>query len=1525
MSFSLFSFTKKKHEDKDNYACEAAITILQNNSKVSTSDINWGLQAISVLCEDNDDAFTRFSEAGMCDAVVDVLKINIDHDNIVCPALDAMIALLTCGKEICYANQEAFGKAGSCSIMLEAMHIYLDNAEIMGRVCLAIDRLCCMNATNQNNFRVEGVCNVLMSSVLKHYSTQDSTVLINGCNALTSLCRSNVDNIENSFGEAGACEIIFSWIMNVARESPEIAIYGWTALGTLAETEANRKRIEEIGVCEELINCMRSKALTVEYSLCYCSVIAALSKNEENSLKLGNSGACEILSDCLKEFIDSATTIEYVTFAIGNLALIATHKLWFGETGTCEFLLKRVLSVHSSKIDIVRNTCRAIANLCHENQINCHHFKSVYNGYKNIVNAVDQHNFDPDIVEWTCKIALHLSIDIENVELLGKSKLIQSLMLMITEHHSNIAMNKFCLSALNILFNCDTNIMIANSLDSHTTILNCTLRHGTDLEISKIGCGLLGRISFSNHGESSAVLGSNLESLSSILLLHIRESSIVQGCCRAVCNIGTFTESSVINLGAAVTIIDAIQKSIVIHNKCPDTVIACMDAVTKLATSADNRNQLGRAGLCQTIVDVLSNHESSEVLAATACRCLSKLATKNEENIHRLRQCRGCEAIVSAILLHFSSHIVAKWGCVAVTAMSTSDENKKRLREAGACVALVRVLNKNLESDDICEHALLSVAVLANDCHENAVKLGSLNACAAIVTALERHSSNSAVCVSGCNAIDALAPTQHKYFDGPGISALLVGILTIHNRNDEATTWACRAIASLCTDPSIKMNLGVNGACSAVITTLGMLSEVDLATAMMNWQNVIGEDSDGGGGCNSGAILSSLSAPFNRAKSTIVQTVAICAGQSLADRLVDTFFTNQSESQKEAVRCCFAAVTALVMDSKENLSHVVEISGCEIVLRALQKFIKTVNVALEGCKSLYCICLGHQELRGRLGDIGACKTVAQILQTHLNDIRVAEWASKAMLALADSNTTNILLFVNFRVIELISTAMSVHYENQNVTIAGLDVISTLSAPTDIPDVVNQESGICEAVVSSLRATFADETIVRKSVQAMIYISRHPAKAVRLGNVGACEMILQVLKKYSGNPTVTALSLDAIGNLAISVENSARLGQLDACVEIMNQVRQYSRNCHLLQKGMRALGHLSICQENRIRLKVVCACDVVVDAMKRHADNEALVDQALRAITELARYHSENVPSIRSTVTEMLFKYMCNPVIVVEGCKAITVLSDRAAFDFELADIQRISEVVVVVMQRFLKSEAVIQHVSQTTATLAGQHQRNRECLGDKGICDTLVKALSEHSRDAAIVMSLCQAVTNVSLRDNKNCLKFMAGGVNAVLFECIECHAANPALIEQMLLTVHTLSKSKPTRGMLGNAGWCLAVITALQIHMKRYEICLVACRTVSSLAEGNSENQMFFHNANAVQVIKTAAQMHAHHKKDKENKDLVDEAWKALQSIRFEGEVEELCPSEDPIDSSQALHVPVAKPTFTLNSIAQFAAKGFR
>mmetsp|Transcript_22528 Transcript_22528/g.22722 ORF Transcript_22528/g.22722 Transcript_22528/m.22722 type:complete len:682 (+) Transcript_22528:137-2182(+) len=144
-----------------------------------------------------------------------------------------------------------------------------------------------------------------------------------------------------------------------------------------------------------------------------------------------------------------------------------------------------------------------------------------------------------------------------------------------------------------------------------------------------------------------------------------------------------------------------------------DVIIKCCDLICRLAEDRTNNLAFGDSGCCEICVDCIKLHDENVQVLAHCCKLMYNLAYHNAPNRARLRKAGGCELIVKILQQNMSNAEIALYAPWAIHNMLVNDMGCKTAFVAARGIdAVEQVIEMYADNSPVLRQAELALSKL---------------------------------------------------------------------------------------------------------------------------------------------------------------------------------------------------------------------------------------------------------------------------------------------------------------------------------------------------------------------------------------------------------------------------------------------------------------------------------------------------------------------------------------------------------------------------------------------------------------------------------------------------------------------------------------------------------------------------------------------------------------------------------------------------------------------------------------------
>lgn len=167
------------------------------------------------------------------------------------------------------------------------------------------------------------------------------------------------------------------------------------------------------------------------------------------------------------------------------------------------------------------------------------------------------------------------------------------------------------------------------------------------------------------------------------------------------------------------------------HPRCLAVATNVCMGVAHLSEAA-NAGKLLDCGMPGLLVALMRFHYEQREFASAAVKALCALSSLNVQHREELGRSGGCEIIIEVLQRHGDCTSILLEGCETILHMSLSPTNSTKLAAVGACELLVEALRDKLMDEDfgaeVCTGAMLNLSLYGTTTKESRAKLVADNA-----------------------------------------------------------------------------------------------------------------------------------------------------------------------------------------------------------------------------------------------------------------------------------------------------------------------------------------------------------------------------------------------------------------------------------------------------------------------------------------------------------------------------------------------------------------------------------------------------------------------------------------------------------------------------------------------------------------------------------------------------------------------------------------------------------------------------
>ena len=807
-----------------------------------------------------------------------------------------------------------------------------------------------------------------------------------------------------------------------------------------------------------------------------------------------------------------------------------------------------------------------------------------------------------------------------------------------------------------------------------------------DSTLCREACNAIFRLVQFSSANASRFDSSVCPLLTSVLMRHVTLPAVCEKCLLATESLVTLRDDLILSLREN-GICEALVQQLKVNMKHEFLVNQALRVVAALQLLNES---LGQSGICEAVIATLEMHSSSAETAHLACRAICFLSD-DDTNRAILGALKVCEMIIGLLddfvegnsivkaIINASDEgtAVAKWACQAIHCLAHMNQGLQAVFGAkGACELIARTLASYMHDEGVVVASCMAVYTLGEFNFDHKVKLGEGGVCSALMEVLRLYVSNEDVAVWGTRAAASLALESESNVSklvSSGACETVPVTMQTHQRNESVACAGSSIIACLATNLTTSGRLGHNGAVEALVTALDLHASSALvvsrcAVAIGRLAQSVGNASWLGpaGACE--VLLNSIR--LHKDDEVVSYEAWYAVGSMAADinncirfgaagacELVVEALTRHPESER-IVQSASRAVGKLSKYPK-NATIIHSAGDCDVIISSLQKHKGNELAAYQLCQTVSILAYGDDEIRRRLGALGACGLVVEALFHHSNSWNLVNQAFLAIRSLAKNNIENKDAFRSINIVALLLQYRDKFSENTHVLASFCWAVSSLCAEDRMFASHFGDSGACESIVSSLKEFHRYVHISEHASSALYHLTLHNDDACNKCNFcGAAEALVAAVSSHQDSIPVTEYAFLTMDRLCGSSLGRHKIGAAGAaktmimCLHTLGRERKIavfvlnliiSFNCESIENQIRlidqgAMKAITTCMENYIDYD-----NISHDVHSNRDDKQKDKGRINRGSSELSRVF---------TLSNVHYAFSVSSSITIVACRAI---------------------------------------------------------------------------------------------------------------------------------------------------------------------------------------------------------------------------------------------------------------------------------
>lgn len=223
-------------------------------------------------------------------------------------------------------------------------------------------------------------------------------------------------------------------------------------------------------------------------------------------------------------------------------------------------------------------------------------------------------------------------------------------------------------------------------------------------------------------------------------------------------------------------------------------------------------------------------------------------------------------------------------------------------------------------------------------------------------------------------------------------------------------------------------------------------------------------------------------------------------------------------------------------------------------------------------------------------------------------------------------------------------------------------------------------------------------------------------------------------------------------------------------------------------------------------------------------------------------------------------YLIDAINDVESSQEAVILSSR-----DRLFSNGVCECLVVALKMHNSSEAVVCNLCRAIAELSvgGQLTINRaierDSFGKVDACAAVIHALSTLSSSESVSRWACLALATLGFCNGRNQAAIEQAGGCSLIVQVMRFHrhsSSGSFIVEAAARSLYNLCHENDfIRTACGRASACEALLEALDVHCKSYDVCFACCQALHNLLDDNSSNISTISFSGAAEILVGVAQ----------------------------------------------------------------------
>jgi hypothetical protein len=565
----------------------------------------------------------------------------------------------------------------------------------------------------------------------------------------------------------------------------------------------------------------------------------------------------------------------------------------------------------------------------------------------------------------------------------------------------------------------------------------------------------------------------------------------------------------------------------------------------------------------------------------------------------------------------------------------------------------------------------------------------------------------------------------------------------------------------------------------------------------------------------------------------------------------------------DAVRCL-----SLLESNRDRLG---QSGACESIARGITKYMNSPDVLTWIVRAIGHLANNNDGNRELLGTAGACQNILLIIQNYSSNMNLCVECCYAIRHLALGNENNRSRFANdFAPETILAIYRSFFHQEVFALEANHALVNLIADEKDdlLPRIVN--ANYIALATKSLRKCMSSEFVVRWVLQMFYYLSRLDKVATKLIANDILEILSMCFEQHAGYEEMAEWGCRLVHSTINLEDASSRMRNAGFNEMVTSAVQRQAISGVVSSVGSLAIGDLARDPDNQSRLSSAGACEAVVGALKRHHNSADVCSNSCYAIHYLCK-EQNNVSWMGAygaceAVNVALQKHsQTSPEVAVYACNAIGSLAykdDGNQLRFHACETY---QSIVNCLIQYPQNPLIAANSCRAIYNLCYESANVSE-FGKVGACGLVVNALQEHANNTLVVTQSLLAMHTLAVRVKSdkihkgNTRKLIAKGAIEMVVAAMQKFLDHNEVQAAAGMAISSLARLDANKTLLGENGICELIRKSMTIHIRDARVMEKLTLAVDILSHQNEANQQHFTTLNIISLLLDGLQKHDKH-----------------------------------------------------------------